>query len=267
MTRSRIGDCGLLIAITREVSPAIGRCELTHLGRVAIDVERARAEHRAYEASLAEAGCKIERLEAGPDMPDSVFVEDTAIVFDELAILARPGAESRRTETRAVADALVRYRPVQVIEAPGTVDGGDVLVVGRRVFVGRSRRTNDIGIDQMRRLLAPHGYEVESVVVEGCLHLKSAVTVVGDRLLLTNPAWVPLEPFRSFDRVDVHPDEPWAANALWLGDRVIYPVAWPRTAERLEKGGVKVRKVEAGELAKAEGAVTCCSLLVRTKTG
>src|SRR5882672_9258632 len=103
----------MLIAITREVSPAMGQCELTHLRRVAIDVDRARAEHRAYEASLVEAGCRIERLEAGPDMPDAVFVEDTAIVFDELAILARPGAASRRQETDAVADALVRYRPVR----------------------------------------------------------------------------------------------------------------------------------------------------------
>jgi dimethylargininase len=256
----------MLIAITRDVSPAIGRCELTHVDRVAIDVERARAEHRSYEASLVEAGCRVERLEAGPEMPDSVFVEDTAIVFDELAILARPGAASRRIETEAVGAALVRFRSVHVIEAPGTVDGGDVLVVGRRVFVGRSRRTNDAGIAQMRRLLAPHGYQLESVDVDGCLHLKSAVTAVADRLLLTNPRWVPLEPFRAFDRVDVHADEPWAANALWLGDRVIYPAAWPRTRGRLEKLGIRVSTVEAGELAKAEGAVTCCSLIVKAKT-
>ena len=118
----------------------------------------------------------------------------------------------------------------------------------------------------MRRALAPHGYEVEPVAVEGCLHLKSAVTLVGDGLLLANPAWVPLEPFRSFDRVDVHPDEPGAANALWLGDRVIYAAAWPRTGERLEARGLRVQKVEVRELAKAEGAVTCCSLIVTTKT-
>ncbi|MGB7218658.1 MAG: arginine deiminase family protein [Vicinamibacterales bacterium] len=257
----------MLVAITREVSPAIGACELTHLQRAAIDVERARAEHRAYEASLAGAGCRIERLEAGPDMPDSVFVEDTAIVFDELAILARPGAESRRKETRAVADALVRYRRVHAIEAPATVDGGDVLVVGRHVYVGRSQRTNDAGVEQMRRALAPFGYQVEPVAVEGCLHLKSAVTLVGDGLLLTNPAWVPLEPFRLFDRVDVHPEEPWAANALWLGDRIIYPAAWTRTGERLEKHGVTVCRVQARELAKAEGAVTCCSLIVEANPG
>ena len=255
-----------LVAITRDVSPAIGACELTHLRRVAIDVERARAEHRAYEAALAEAGCRVERLAAGPDMPDSVFVEDAAVVVDEVAILTRPGAESRRKEIPAVADALGRYRQIRAIEAPGTVDGGDVLVAGRRVFVGRSRRTNDAGIDQLRRALAPHGYEVEPVAVEGCLHLKSAVTAVGDGCVLVNAAWVPLEPFRSFDRIDVHPDEPWAANALWLTDRVIYPAAWPRTADRLEARGVTVRRVEAGELAKAEGAVTCCSLILTSQT-
>jgi dimethylargininase len=257
----------MLIAITREVSPAIGCCELTHLGRVPIDVERARAEHRAYEACLAEAGCRVERLEAGPEMPDSVFVEDTAIVFDELAILARPGALSRRQETVAVAAALAPYRPVHPIEAPGTIDGGDVLVLGRRVLVGRSRRTNDAGVEQMRIALAPHGYTVEAVEVEHCLHLKSAVTAVGEGLLLLNAAWLPTDRFEGFDRVEVHPDEPWAANALWLGDRVIYPAAWPRTAERLAARGVTVRTVEAGELAKAEGAVTCCSLIVTQTEG
>jgi dimethylargininase len=256
----------MLIAITREVSLAIGACELTHLGRVAIDVERARAEHRAYEAALAAAGCRVERIEAGPDMPDSVFVEDTAIVFDELAILARPGAASRRQETGAVAKVLARYRPIHVTQAPATIDGGDVLVVGRHVYVGRSQRTNDAGVDQMRRALAPFGYEVEAIAVAGCLHLKSAVTAVGEGLLLTNPAWVPHEAFRLFDRIAVHPEEPWAANALRLGDRVIYPAGWPRTGERLERRGVTVCRVEAGELAKAEGAVTCCSLILETKT-
>jgi dimethylargininase len=252
----------MLVAMTRDVSPAIGACELTHLRRIPIDLERARAEHRAYEAALVEAGCRVERLEAGPDMPDSVFVEDIAVVFDELAILTRPGAKSRRTETPAVADALARYRPLQAIEAPGTLDGGDVLVTGRRVFVGRSRRTNDAGIDQLRQSLAPYGYDVLPVPVDGCLHLKSAVTAVGHDSLLVNAAWVPLEPFRSFERIDVHPDEPWAANALWLAGGVIYPAAWPRTADRLEARGITVRRVEAGELAKAEGAVTCCSLIL-----
>ena len=255
----------MLLALTREISPAIARCELTHLEREAIDVDLARAQHAAYETCLRDAGCRVERLAAGPDMPDSVFIEDAAIVFDEVAIITRPGAASRRAETAGVADALRKYRPLHRMEAPGTADGGDVLVVGRQVFVGRSRRTNDAGIDQMRRVLTPYGYEVAAIDVRGCLHMKSAATAVGDNLLLINPAWLPSSPsgpFASFDRIDVHPDEPSAANALRIGDQIIYPTSFPRTRERLERRGLRLATVEASEVAKAEGAVTCCSLIL-----
>src|SRR5262249_58760941 len=131
------------------------------------------------------------------DLPDSVSAEDAAVVFDEIAVIARPGAQSRREEVDSVAEALGRYRPLRRIEPPGTLDGGDVLVAGRRVFVGRSSRTNGAGIDQMRRLLAPHGYTVEAVDVGGCLHLKSAVTVLPGDTLLANRAWVPMKPFEA----------------------------------------------------------------------
>jgi dimethylargininase len=258
----------MLIALTREISPAMARCELTHLEREAIDVDLARAQHAAYEACLRGAGCRVERLAAGPDMPDSVFIEDTAIVFDEVAIITRPGAASRRPETAGVADALQKYRLLHRMEAPGTADGGDVLVVGRHVFVGRSSRTNDAGIDQMRRVLTPYGYEVTVIDAQGCLHLKSAATAVGDNLLLINPAWlppVPSGPFASFERIDVHPDEPSAANALRIGDQIIYPTSFPRTRERLERRGLRIAAVEASEVAKAEGAVTCCSLILKSK--
>src|SRR6185295_17496278 len=170
----------MLIALTRDISPAIARCELTHLEQEAINVDLARAQHAAYEACLRDAGCRVERLAAGPDMPVSVFIEDMGVVFDEVAIITRPGAASRRAETAGVADALQKYRPLHRMEAPGTADGGDVLVAGRQVFVGRSSRTNDAGIDQMRRVLAPYGYEVTAIDARGCLHLKSAATAVGD---------------------------------------------------------------------------------------
>ena len=256
----------MLIALTRDLSPAIGRCELTHLERAPIDLPLARAQHGAYEACLASAGCRVERLAAGPEMPDSVFIEDTAVVFDEVAILTRPGAVSRRMETAAVADALRPHRPLFHVEAPGTVDGGDVLVVGRACFVGRSSRTNDAGIAQMRGVLAPYGYEVTTIEVRGCLHLKSAATAVGDDLLLMNSAWLPSAPFRALDRIDVHADEPSAANALRVGGRVIYPTSFPRTLERLERRGLRVLTVDASEVAKAEGAVTCCSLVFAPTT-
>ncbi len=175
------------IAITRAISPALADCELTYLERVPIDVERARAQHRAYEEALMEAGYLVERLDTSPQMPDSVFVEDIAIVFDELAIVTRPGAESRRQETPAVAEALAAYRTLHAIQPPATVDGGDILVAGRTVVVGRSSRTNEAAVGQIRQILEPLGYSVYATVVRGCLHLKSAVTSLGDDLLLVNP--------------------------------------------------------------------------------
>src|SRR5689334_4280284 len=162
------------IALTRDISPALAACELTHLPRQPIDIDLARAQHREYEAALAGAGCRVERLPADAALPDCVFIEDAAIAVDELAIITRPGAESRRPETAAVAEALARYRRVVHIEAPATIDGGDVLVIGRRVFVGTSSRTNDAAVSQLRIHLQPCGYSVCAVQVQGCLHLKSA---------------------------------------------------------------------------------------------
>jgi dimethylargininase len=250
------------VAITREVSPALGACELTHLPRVPIDVDRARAQHHAYEDALRAAGYLVVRLPAAPELPDSVFVEDAAVVFDEVAVITRPGAESRRPETAAVAEALARYRTLRSIEAPGTLDGGDVLVIGRRVFVGLSSRTNDAAAAQLRAIVEPFGYTVGEATVRECLHLKSAATALSDRAVLLNPDWVDTGHFRGFDVVEVDPGEPAAANAVRLSDGLIFPAAFPRTAERLRARGFRVDLVEAGELAKAEGAVTCCSLIV-----
>jgi dimethylargininase len=250
------------VALTREVSPAIARCELTHLERVAIDPGIAREQHEGYERCLAAAGCVVERIPAAGDMPDAVFIEDTAVVFDDVAVITRPGAASRRIETDAVANAIARYRSIARIEAPGTVDGGDVLRVGRTVFVGRSSRTNDAGITQLRRLLEPMGHVLRPVDVHGCLHLKSAMTAVSDRLLLINRDWIPAADLAGFDAIDVDPGEPHGANVLRLSDRVIYAAAFPRTRQRLEDRGIRVDVVELTELAKAEGAVTCCSLVI-----
>ncbi len=255
------------VAITREVSDALAACELTHLARVPIDVNRARAQHRLYLSALENAGYVVEQLPAGPDMPDSVFVEDIAVVFDELAIMMRPGAMSRRLEVPAVADALERHRMLSRIEAPGTIDGGDVLVAGHRVFVGLSTRTNRDGVNQMRRLLAPHGYAVCEVAIDECLHLKSAVTRIAEGVVLLNPDWIAPDLFHEFEIVVVDPDEPYAANALRLRDRVVVPAAFPRTADRLAARGLHVTTVDASELAKAEGAVTCCSLIIEESNG
>jgi dimethylargininase len=253
-----------LVALTRGVSPRMGDCELTHLERVPIDVARAVAQHAAYERALEQLGCRVTRLPAGADMPDSVFIEDTALVFDEVAVIMRPGAGTRRGETILVAEALRPLRPLMMIEAPGTMDGGDVLRIGRTIFVGRSSRTNAEGIAQLSALAAPYGYTVRAVDVRGCLHLKSAATAVDDHTLLVNREWIGTGQLSSFEFVDVDPSEPGAANVARVGVSLLAAAAFPRTRERLERSGHGATVVDVSELAKAEGAVTCCSLIFST---
>lgn len=249
------------IAITRGVSAGIAACELTHLERQAIDLDRARAQHRAYEEALARAGCRVESLPALDDLPDSVFVEDVAIVLDEIAVITRPGAESRRPESAQMAPVLSNYRRVTFIQAPGTLDGGDVLRLGRRIYVGRSGRSDDGGIEQFQAVVWPYGYTVTPVPVTGCLHLKSAVTEVAPGVVLVNPAWVDAAAFGDVRVMEIDADEPYAANGLLVGNRLIYPTSFPRTRRRLEAAGIDVDAVDVSELQKAEGAVTCCSLV------
>ncbi|MHB0961766.1 MAG: dimethylarginine dimethylaminohydrolase family protein [Gemmatimonadaceae bacterium] len=251
------------IAFTREVSPAMARCELTHLARRHIDVSTARAQHRRYEALLALLGCDVRRVAPAPAPPDAVFIEDTAVVLDEVAVLTRPGATTRRGEVIAVADALAPLRPLARIEPPATLDGGDVLVIGRAVFVGETDRTNSDGIEQLRMVLAPFGYSVRGVPVTGCLHLKSAVTAVDDASVLLNPAWVSAAAFGGFRVLAVHEAEPLAANVLRIGHALVYGTSFPRTLGRLRSAGFHPHTVNVSELAKAEGAVTCCSLILR----
>jgi dimethylargininase len=252
-----------MIAITRQVPSSIATCELTHLERTPIDVGAAVAQHERYEEALRTLGCRVERLPDAHDLPDSVFVEDAAVVLDEVAIVTRPGARSRRAETASVAGALRRHRRVVEIVAPATVDGGDVLVVGRRLCVGISGRTDDAGVRQLADLTAPFGYSVEPVRVGGCLHLKSAVTAVEPDVLLCNPDWVDVRAFTGLGTVTVAREEPFAANVLRIGSTLMCPAAHVRTAADLTRRGYAVHPVDVSELAKAEAGVTCCSLLVR----
>jgi dimethylargininase len=252
------------LALTRDVSPALARCELTHLPRTRIDPDVARAQHRAYEDRLTDLGCILVRLPADPDLPDSVFVEDTCVLLDEVAVIARPGAESRRAEVNPVAEVLGRFRELRRIEAPGTLDGGDVLCLGRTVHLGLSGRTNPSGAEQLRAILAGFGYAVQPVEVTGCLHLKTAVSRVSGDAVLVNPAWVDPAVFAGWEAVEVDPAEPHAANALLVGQTVIHPASFPRTRARLTARGIRVEPVNVAELAKAEAGVTCCCVLIRT---
>jgi dimethylargininase len=252
----------MLTAITRAVSSSLAHCQLTHLPRQTIDLEKARRQHAAYEDALRQLGVQVVRVRDEPDMPDAVFVEDTAVVADELAIMSYPGAASRRGEVAGVADVLARYRQLAWIEPPGTLDGGDVLRLGKRLYVGLSSRSNHAGIEQLRRHVAAWNYDVRAVEVHGCLHLKSAVTQVADGLLLINPAWIRKNDLAEFEFIEVAAEEPYAANALLIDGRVVYGMQFPRTRDRLQRHGISVVCLDATELAKAEGAMTCCCVLV-----
>jgi dimethylargininase len=252
------------IALTRAVSPSMAACELTHLARTSIDVALAERQHAAYEDALRACGWSVVRVPPAPSCPDAVFVEDTLVVVDEIAVATRPGAASRRREVAGAAETAAGWRPIVAIQAPGTLDGGDVLRLGRRILAGRSARTNDDGLAQLRALVGPFGYTVAAVEVRGCLHLKSAATAAAEGVLLVNPSWLDARTIGAHDWtvVEVDPAEPFAANALDAGGRTIVADAFPRTRARLEHAGLATLALDMSETAKAEGAVTCCSVLI-----
>ena len=251
----------MLTAITRAVSPAINQCEIGFIDRQEIDLAKATQQHRQYESLLAELGAKVVSLPAEPNYPDSVFVEDPAVVVDEIAIMTRMGAASRRGESEALARALADYRPLRHLREPATLEGGDVMRVGRTLYVGVSHRTNPAGIEQLTDELCPLGYTVLPVAVRGALHLKSACCSLGDGAILANRSWLDLQPLAGFRIVDVAPGEDRAANVLSIGGSVIVPASFPRTAEILDRSGLRVRMLDVSELMKAEAGVTCCSLI------
>ncbi|MEK6286773.1 MAG: arginine deiminase family protein [Acidobacteriota bacterium] len=251
----------MLTAITRQVSPSINDCELSFHARQPIDVSKAIAQHTAYQDCLAELGVRIVSLPAEPHLPDAVFVEDPALVFNEVAIISVMGAPSRRPEARSLADALSRYRPIKFLAEPATLDGGDVMRAGPEVFVGLSQRTNREGIAQLSAILRPYDYQVHPVEVRGCLHLKSACSYIGNATVLVNRSWIDAEPLRRFELIDVPDEEPAAGNALLVKDVVVLPASFPHTRALLERRGFRVRAIDVSELQKAEAGVTCTSLI------
>jgi len=250
------------IAVMRGVPPTLARCELSFREREPIDLDRAVAQHAAYAALLQTLELEVLELPADPAFPDCCFVEDIAVVLDEVALLTRPGASSRRGEVRAVEAALARYRPIETTPPPATLEGGDVLRVGHTLFVGHSARTNEAGIARLAAVAEPLGYRVVRVVVTGCLHLKSAVTALDDERLLVNRAWLDPAPFLGLELVDVAAEEPGAANVLRVGGHVIAHSGFPRTLERVASLGYAVRPLDVSEFLKAEAALTCKSLLM-----
>ena len=259
------------IAVVRRPASALAdHCELTFLERTAMSFARLEHQHAAYRDALAAAGADVVALDAIDALPDSVFVEDAAVVLDELAVLTRPGAVSRQPEIDRIESAIACRRAiVERIRAPGTLEGGDVLRIGRRLFVGLTTRTNREGLAQLAAIVQPHGYAVVAVPVVGSLHLKTACTALDAQTLLLNPAWlvdgIDAAPFAGFKTIAVHADEPFAANVLPLGANLIANAAFPRTLERVsahaQRAGLNVVPVDISEFGKAEAGLTCMSLV------
>lgn len=253
------------LAFTRQVSPRIVDCALTHLDRRPIDPELAAAQHAAYEQALREAGYEVIRLPYLPDDPDAVFVEDTAILLGGEAIVTRPGAASRFEEVHSTAQGLKPYFTVHKLPA-GTLDGGDVLKIGRSLYVGQSNRTDADGTRALAAMVAPLGYDVVPVELGQCLHLKTAVTLAGNArdgraVLLVNPDWVDPAQFGDAVVIPVASGEPFAANVVRLRDRLIMAAGSPATAARLGNRGFEIVEVDLSELQKAEAGGTCMSLI------
>lgn len=249
-------------AVLRMPSASLSQCELTHIDRIPIDIERALGQHRAYADLLARLGAEVTILDPLPAYPDSCFVEDAALAFRECFVLTSPGVESRRAEPAMLRGALPGDRPVLAIDHPATIDGGDVLRVGTAVFVGLTSRTNTAGIAALRTAVAPFGYTVTAVPDDAALHLKTAVTAASDACVLINPAWVDRTLFAAFDQIEVDPAEPFAGNCLAIGGSLVMQQAHPRTAGRLAARGFAVASVDVSEFAKAEAGLTCLSLLI-----
>ena len=250
-----------LVAITRAVSPSLNECELSFVERQPIDIGKAIEQHGWYEACLKSLGIAVVSLPAAPAFPDSAFVEDPAIVLDEVSVMTRMGAASRRGESESLASAVARFRPLRWIRAPGTLEGGDVVRIGSTLFVGRSTRSNDHGIAQFAREVTPFHYTVRAVEMRGCLHLKSACTYLGRNTVLANRDWVDLAPLADCRVIDVARIEPAAADALAIGDAVVIPASFPETMRKVELAGWRILPIDVSELQKAEAGVTCMSLI------
>jgi dimethylargininase len=253
----------MLAAITRAVSPCIGDCQLTFISREAIDFSKAVRQLQAYEACLSRLGVKLVSLPPEARLPDAVFVEDTAVVVDEIALIPRMGLEKRQSETRSSAALLSRFRPLTFLNRQTTLEGGDVMRIDRTLYAGASGRTNRDGIAELAKVLARYDYQVRSVAVNKCLHLKTGCSYLGRGTILANRGWIDAEALNDFEIIDVPPTEPWAANVLLIDDVVVLPTYFPETRALLEARGFRVCTTDISEFQKAEGGLTCLSIIFK----
>jgi len=253
-----------LLAITHVPSPQLECGERTYVEEAPVDFALALRQHAQYCDALRLCGAEVITLDVNRRLPDCVFVEDTAIVLDEVAVMMSMGAESRRAEPAGIEPTLRRYRKIARVDLPATIDGGDVVRSGRTLYVGASPRTNAAGIDALGQVVRAYGYTVIGVPVMNCLHLKTACSALPDGRLLVNREWIDASPLPSRALVDVPAAEPWAGDVLVIGERIISSDAFPETARLLERTGFDVTPVAVSEFAKVEGGVTCLSLVFET---
>lgn len=250
-----------MFGLVRTISRSLASCELLHLPRQELDVEIARHQHQEYVAALEAAGVIVTILPEEPELPDSVFVEDPIIMLDEVAVICRLGSPSRASESAGLDPIISAIRPIRRILEPGTIEGGDVLRMVRTLYVGISSRTNRVGLQQLKEFVVPFGYRVVEVEVHGCLHLKTGITSPAEGLVIVNPDWIDVSPFRDLQLIRVPAAEPWGANTLAVNGWVFVADAFPRTSELLESKGLRVKRLGISEIQRAEAGLTCLSLL------
>lgn len=225
------------------------------------DYENALKQHDQYIKALESCGVKVKVLEAEEQYPDSVFVEDTAVMNEKCAIITNPGAASRQGEEVTIKKAVSHYYScTQTVTAPGTLDGGDVMRVDNHFYVGLSARTNQDGYDQFEKMLAKFGYHSSTVPMKEFLHLKTGLAYLENNNLLIAGEFVESPVFEKFNRIVVDPAESYAANCIWVNDKVLVPSGFPKTKTAVEAAGYPVIEVDVSEFRKLDGGLSCLSL-------
>ena len=263
--RQSLHYSAMLTAVTRAVSSRINQCELTFIDRQAIDIERAIRQHNNYQQLLKSLGINVIALAADDTCPDCCFIEDTALVLDELAIATRPHSDARRAEVAGVVPTIAKYRKIVHVDAPATLEAGDVLRIGSNLFIGITSRTNLEGIETVRKHAVPHGYHVYGVEVCGALHLKSVCTAVNERTVLADPSRIDIEPFAEYELIQVPADEGMAANVLLVNRTVCMHEGFHKTLAMLRERQIRVRTTDVSEFLKAEAGMTCLSIIFEDK--
>lgn len=253
----------MTFALLNRPSTALSECTLTYISRNSIDFHRAMEQHMAYAKALEDLGVEVKILNLNKTMPDGVFIEDTAVVLDELAVITSMGTPDRRNELPEITAEVRKYRKAVEIPLPATIEGGDVLRIGRKIYIGETLRTNKDAISFFTQIVEPLSYQVVPVEVSGCLHLKTGITALDDETFLANPEWINLSPLKGCRIVEVPENESFGGNVLVVNGKVLMNAAYPRTIDLVASLGFNIMSVDISEFGKAEAGLTCMSLVFK----